>query len=207
MAKQGITITTWSGGEEPCQRLLKSIWNVEYPVLIVVNDAHNLEKTWWEKLYAWSGEMNWHIYQQPVDAYELGAIQATLDNTTWHEFILLQDSIEIKDTEVFRLLFDEFPDQSVAYNPHFQMYLGKYRRSVLEKMHLPEVRTKAEAVRQEEIFARAYQDADKDTKIFNPNFRDEEFYTSWEEMFGRKNLRMEDEYIIKRKGTWSAGQL
>lgn len=207
MTKQGITVTTWSGGEEPCKRLLKSIWNIEYPVLIVINDAHNTPKSWWEKLYAWSGEMTWHIYQQQFDGYELGAIQATLDHTDWDEFILLQDTIEIKDQEVFRLMFTEYPGQSVSYNPHFQMYLGKYRRDILKQISIPEVRTKVEAVRQEEQFAYAYQKADPDLKIFNPQFKDEAFYTSWEEMFGRKNLRMEDDYIIKRKGTWSAGQL
>lgn len=207
MTKQGITITTWSGGEEPCKRLLKSIWGIEYPVLIVVNDSHNMSKNWWEVLYALSGEMEWHVHPQQFDGFEIGAIQATLEHTDWDEFILLQDTIEIKDQAIFTRLFTEYPGQSVAYNPHFQMYLGKYRRDILQQMALPEVRTKVEAVRQEEIFAKAYQDTDRNTQIFNPSFRDEAFYTSWEEMFGRKNLRMEDEYIIKRKGTWSASQL
>lgn len=207
MTKQGITVTTWSGGEEPCKRLLKSIWGIEYPVLIVINDVHNMPRSWWEQLYLWSGEMGWHIKQHDFDGFELGAIKATLADTTWDEFILLQDTIEIKNTEVFRLMFEEFPGQSVAYNPHFQMYLGKYRRDILNTITIPDVRSKVEAVRQEEIFAKLYQDADADLKVFNPNFKDETFYTSWEELFGRKNLRMEDDYIIKRKGTWSAGQL
>ena len=205
--KQGITITTWSGGEEPCSLLMKSIWNINYPVLVVVNDIQNMPPSWGMKLYAMTGEQDWHVQGNTFDGYELGAIESTLKHTDWDEFILLQESIEIKDKDVFRLMFDEYPGQSVAYNPHFQMYLGKYRREVLERMQLPVVRTKVEAVRQEEQFAREYERTDGNLKIFNPQFRDEAFYNNWEEMFGRKNLKMEDAYIIKRKGTWDASQL
>lgn len=183
------------------------MWNIPYPVLIVVNDSKNTPKEWSNRLYHLTGEMMWHIYEQPYDGFEVGAIRAALDKTKWEEFILLQDTIEIKDKNIFKVLFEEFKGQSVAYNPHFQMYLGKYRRVILEQMTLPQVRNKIEAVREEEGFTREYQRIDPDTKVFNPDFRDENFYTCWEEMFGRTNMKMEDDYIIKRKATWSADQL
>lgn len=205
---QGITITTWSGGQEPCERLIRSIWNVDYPVLFVINDSKNLSKEWRKKLYSLTGEQGWHIYQQEFDGFEIAAIDATLSVTPWEEFVLLQDTIEIKDLEVFNKFFIEYNGTSVAYNPHFQMYLGKYRRSVLEKMRpFPQIRDKIEAVRQEWDFTKHYRTIDGNMSILNPEFTDDRFYTSFEDMFGRTNLKMEDQYLIKRKGTWDAKQL
>lgn len=206
MTKQGITVTTWSGGQDSCRLLLKSLWNVSYPVLVVVNDFPKMSAEWAKQLYYMTGEMRWHIYEMAYDGYEIGAIDATMKATDWDEFILLQDTIEIKNQKIFEMLFNNYGGRSVSYNPHFQMYLGKYRREVLERMTLPEVRTKIEAVRQEEDFTRAYKNIEP-TDVFNPSFKDEAFYNNWEEMFGRKNLKMEDEFIIKRKGTWNASQL
>lgn len=204
---QGILITTWSGGEQPCTRLLESIKGIDYPVLIVVNDSDNIPEEWEAKLFDLATETNISIYLQPFDGFEIGAIRAALDHTDWDEFILLQDSIEIKNIEIFKILFDDYALQSVSYNPHFQMYLGKFRREVLNKLTLPVVRTKIEAVRQEELFTNEYKKVDPNIVVFNPRFRDENFYSNWEEIWGRKNLKLEDEYIIKRKGTWSANQL
>jgi|GEM_PF-1414708 len=205
--KQGIVIVTWSGGEKPCRRLIDSVWGIEYPVAIVINDAQNIPPDWLRNLYVLSGEMDWHLLPQNFDGFEIGAIERILEDTDWEEFILLQDTIEIKDKDLFRKLFEDYPQQSVAYNPHFQMYLGKFRREILNKLTLPIVRTKIEAVRQEELFTRDYWNADPETKVFNPHFRDENFYSNWEEEFDRRNLKMEDDYIIKRKGTWDSKQL
>lgn len=205
---KGITITTWSGGQESCEVLLKSLWNIEYPVLIVINDSKNMPKEWWYRLYAMSGEQRWHIWQNPNDAYEIGAIEATLSLTKWEEFILLQDTIEIKDQKIFNILFENYQGKSVSYNPHFQMYLGKYRREVLAKMlPLPQIRDKVEAVRQEWDFTKKYRTLDGNVEIFNPKFVDDNFYDNFEMAFGRNNLKLEDDYIIKRKGTWDASQL
>jgi hypothetical protein len=190
--KQGIIVVTWSGGEKPARRLLESIWNTAYPVAIVLNDAQNTPPEWFKNLYILSGEMGWHLFPQDFDGYEIGAIERVLEETDWEEFILL---------------FDDYVGKSVAYNPHFQMYLGKYRREIFKNLTLPIVRNKIEAVRQEELFTRDYWNADPSTVVFNPQFKDENFYHNWEDEFERKNLKLEDEYIIKRKGTWDAKQL
>lgn len=204
---QGIVVTTWSGGEKPCKRLIESIWTTPYPVAFVINDAQNTSLDWWKTLYALTGEMDWHVFPQDFDGFEIGAIEKVLTETNWDEFILLQDTIEIKNVEIFRILFEDFAGYSVAYNPHFQMYLGKYKREILNKLTLPIVRDKIEAVRQEELFTREYWKIDPSTKVFNPHFRDENFYNNWDNEFDRRNLKMEDDYIIKRKATWSADQL
>lgn len=204
---KGIVVVTWSGGEEPCEVLLKSIWNVSYPVLIVVNDAGNISKKWLKKLYTLTGEQDWHLYLQGYDSFEIGGIKIALETTSWDEFFLLQDTFEVKNIDLFKQLFEDFAGRSVSYNPYLQMYLFKYRREILNKIEIPEVRTKREAIRLEEVFNREYEKADGNLHIFNPRFRDDSYYGNYEDRFGRKNLRMEDDYLIKRKGTWTTEQI
>lgn len=202
--KQGIVVCTWSGGQEACEILLKSIWNVPYPVLIVINDVKNMPLDWWKKLYAMTGEQNWHIYEQEHDGFELGAIKAALQHTDWDEFFLLQDTFEVLNKDIFRILFEDYRERSVTYNPYKQMYLIKFRREILEKMEIPEVREKLESIRQEEVFTTAYGNLEPNMHCFNPAFKDDAFYGNYEERFGRRNLVMRDQYLIKRKGTWTA---
>lgn len=203
--KQGIVVCTWSGGWESCEVLLNSLWNVPYPVLVVVNDASNFPE--WKKLYFMTGEQGWNAVGQKEDRFEIGAIEMALDITDWDEFFFLQDTFEIKNQDLFRRIFDEFPGRSVSYNPYLQMYLFKYRREVLEKIQIPKVRSKRESIRLEEGFNREYELADGNVHIFNPKFTDDKFYGNFEERFGRKNLKMEDDYLIKRKGTWTTEQI
>ena len=203
---KGILVVTWSGGEEPCTLLLKSLWNVSYPVFIVVNDAHNMDKGAWKRLYRLSGEQNWTLHANDKDSFEIGAIDIVLNNTNWSELVILQDTFEIKDQKVFDLLFDS--PKSVMYNPYFQMYLGKFKREVLEKMRpFPEIKTKRDSVKQEWDFTKRYRDIDRDMTVFNPAFDDSNFLNNFHEMFGRNNMVLEDQYLIKRKGTWNATQL
>ena len=199
--KQGIVIVTWSGGKAQFETLINSIKDTHYPIIVVVNDAPNADNAWLSAI-----SNNYLVFQMPWDGFELGAIQTVLQNTVLDEFILLQDTFEILDISIFDILFNNYPGQSVAYNPHFQMYLGKFRREVLKKLSIPEVRNKIDAIRQEEQFTNAYK-AIEPVVIFNPSFRDENFYGSWEERWGRKNLVLRDQYLIKRKGTWDANQL
>lgn len=196
---QGIVICTWSGGKEQLTVLLDSLKGTTYPIVIVVNDAPNAD--WVNNLSS-----EYLVFRMPWDGYELGAMQVALRHTNLDEFVLLQDTFEILDITLFDRLFNDYPGQSVAYNPHFQMYLGKFRREALEKMEIPEVRNKADAVLQEEHFTKEYR-AIETTVVFNPAFIDNNFYDSWEERWGRKNLVLKDQYLIKRKGVWDASQI
>lgn len=195
--KQGILIVTWSGGKESFKILINSL-STEYPVIVVVNDGNNA---------SWITEFkDIRFIISEDDRFELGAITKVLELTDWDEFILLQDTIEIKNNSIFEILFNNYPNQSVAYNPHFQMYLGKFRRETLEKLSIPVVTNKIESVAQEGAFLKQYMDTEN-VAIFNPHFIDGNFYGSYEELWGRKNLILSDEYLIKRKGTWDASQL
>jgi hypothetical protein len=89
----------------------------------------------------------------------MGAIQAIYDNLPWiKEFWLLQDSIVIKDIDIFTVTFEELYGKSVSYAPNtFECYLGKWRRDILDNMQpFPQVTTKKEAIHWEHEFAAHY---------------------------------------------------
>lgn len=200
--KQGIVICTWSGGQEQFEVLLNSI-HTHYPIFIVFNDGINIP---WEYVNDLT-KKGYNVVLSDVDGYEMEAIKLILEHTDLDEFTVLQDTFEIIDNSLFDRLFVDYVGRSVQYNPHFQMYLGKFRRVILEQMTLPEVRTKAQAVSQEWDFIVEYRKLEPDIVTFNSAFRDENFFGQYEDRFGRKNLVMKDKYLIKRKGTWDASQI
>lgn len=204
MPKQAIVVCSWPGGKESLQVLLDSMHDIPYPIYLAFNDGPAVDSIWLIRLE----QAGYNILLQEHDGFELGTISLILAQTDLDEFILLQDTIEIKNSDIFRILFDNYPNQSVSYNPHFQMYLGKYRREILSQMNIPHVTNKVGAVQQEEVFHKEYRQREPTTAIFNHNFVDEQYHNNpKEERFGRLNLVLHDEYIIKRKGTWSVDQL
>ena len=202
--KQGIGIVTWYGGEESFLTLINSIpVSCPYPICIVVNGSD--KAGWVDEWTSTYGRDNALLVKVPYDGYELGAIKIILEVTDWDEFIFLQDTIEIIDPSIFKKLFDDFPGESVCYNGVFQMYLGKFRREVLEQMEFPLIENKLAAIMHEYEFAKAYSDIDS-PRVFNPLFNDEVFIhdpDNYEQRWGRLNLVLRDNYIIKRKGSWT----
>ena len=134
--------------------------------------------------------------------WELGKIRFVYENTNIDEFFLLHDSCEVKDPSLFDLVFEKHRGESVAFSDHpvvFGMYLGKYRREILEKMDIPIVRDKKGAIYWEEKFNIDYVQLDPATVLLFDDFR---HTTIFEEKLGRKNMKVENEYLVKWKGTW-----
>ena len=195
--KQGILIITWSGGQEQFETLIGSIpVDIGYPILVVVNDGDNAS---WIDPYI-SGGLE--IIKSPYDGYELGAIDLVLRNTDWDEFVVLQDTFEIKNPQIFYILLNVYAGSSISYGPYFQMYHGKFRREILEQIEFPIVKNKLEAIQHEFTFMYEYKKLDPKTICFNEYFTDSNFLDNIEVKWGRENLVLEDEYLIKRKGTW-----
>lgn len=197
--KQGVIIVTWSGGREQYECLLNSLPSpFKYGLLTVVNDGNNAD---WIEQRSSRYEGIGGVYKVPYDGFELGALKLAMEVTDWDEFILLQDTIEILDGKILDILFENYPNSSVAYGPSVQMFLAKFRRQVLEKLEIPDTRTKLQSIYQESQFVKIYQEIEP-FNIFNTAFRDENFYGNTEFRWGRENLILKDEYLIKRKGTW-----
>lgn len=194
--KQGVIIVTWSGGKEQFECLFNSLEKpFKYGLLVVVNDGDNAG--WIE--HGFDGYNG--VYKVSYDGFELGALKLALEVTDWDEFILLQDTFEIIDNKIFQILFENYTDQSVSYGPERQMYLGKYRRQILKRLKIPDVREKVESIYFESKFVNNYEEIEPFI-IFNNDFSDSRFLGNYEWMWGRKNLILSDKYLIKRKGTW-----
>lgn len=129
--------------------------------------------------------------------YELGKIRWIFENTLLDEFILLQDSVVLKTTDWLDGVFDFNGSVSLAKRPFF-MYLGKYRRDALEKIDIPHVNSKQEAIEKEASWTKQYSEHDDFKVMFN--LADTNIFN---EHLGRHNMIIENEQLIKYKHIWS----
>jgi len=129
--------------------------------------------------------------------YELGKIWWVIENTTIDEFLFLQDSVVLKSTDWLDDLFDYEGSVSLAARPFF-MYLGKYKRATLEKIGIPEVSSKQQAVDLEATWTKRYSEAGDCLKLF-----DLQDTNVFEEHLGRRNMVIENDKLIKYKHIWS----
>jgi len=82
--------------------------------------------------------------------------------------------------------------------------MGIYDRKLLKKTGIPEVRTRAEAVYFEVRWVEDYILAAGEISVFFSDLNDSDIF---EEVFGRTNMVLENDYLKKYKGTWSRSQL
>lgn len=135
------------------------------------------------------------------DYFETGAMRHMM-NTDVDEFFLLQDSVVVKDTEIFDIAFKEHKGKSVSVAGQYCSFLGKYRRDILKNLEIPFVETKQASVDAEHFFNTTYTKADNPI-VLDEFFGWEEYDSRFEEKFGRLNKVFENKWLIKYKGTWS----
>ena len=129
--------------------------------------------------------------------YELGKIRWILENTNLDEFIFLQDSVILKSTDWLDEVFDYNGSVSFAARPFF-MYLGKYKRETLERVGVPEVVSKQQAVDYEATWTKQYSEAGTYETLFD--LSDTNHFT---EHLGRRNMVIENDKLVKYKHIWS----
>lgn len=130
----------------------------------------------------------WEGLGRPVGSFELGAIRKGVE--LFDEFIYLHDTVIIKDNSLFDKLFEI--DGNVALTNNFYHYFGKYVSADLPS--IPQVSNKEDAIYWEiRWFTKPY-------KVFEPQlpFHIEQF----EEKYGRINMKLENDYLIKYKARW-----
>lgn len=136
--------------------------------------------------------------------FELGKINWIFNNTTIERFFFLQDSVVIKDDRIFELL-DETGSIALSKDPSiYGMYLGIYERKHLAKIDIPIPQSKREAIDYEISWTSKYCQAAKSVRIAFPDLADRNA-SKKEIVFGRENLVLENDFLIKYKGNW--GQL
>lgn len=152
-------------------------------------------------LYGVSYPIAIHENTQDNDGFELAAIKHAFDEGI-DEFVLLQDSIEIKDKNLFDMVFSlkSFSVSLCNYPYYFGCYLGKYRLKTLEKITISQIKTKSDAVEYEQVFTRQYVANEPNLNIFFPGFGVNTGKIVMK--LGEKRMVLENNYYTKYKGTW-----
>lgn len=133
--------------------------------------------------------------------YELGKINWIWNNTNFDRWLFLQDSVVIKDTSFIDMIFSYPKSVAISNCPvPFGMYLGVYSRETLNKVGVPKARTKEDAIMWEVEWSNKYCSVE-DVPVMFDDFTDGNA-KGIKDMFGRPNLVLENDYLIKYKGTW-----
>lgn len=129
-----------------------------------------------------------HTNTNENNGWELAGIKKGKD--TYDEFIHLMDSTLIKDISLFDKLFEM--EGNVFLTQGGYHYMGKFVSKTLPD--LPNVSTKQEAIVYELHWL------PKPHKYFEPDLP---VHTDkFEDKYGQKRMRLENDYIIKWKGTF-----
>lgn len=142
-------------------------------------------------------------------SFELGKIKFIQENTKIEKFLFLQDSIIFKDVEKFYFDLSRFTGSvSINKSPtYYGSYMGIYERKILNKIKIPIIKNKEEAVYYEVAFNNKYAKLAKNKiPILYPDLNDSQ-NSGFELVNGRNNLKIENEVLIKYKGTWTTEQL
>jgi len=174
--KKAIIIPTHERGALFLNDLLESLQGCKYPIIIHYNTNERNE-------------------------FEMGAVRIGKELEI-DEFILLPDSVVIKDQVILDMFFEQ--EGSVSLDLHYLSYVGKYRLEILNQLNVPDVRTKKDAWKQEFDFHNEYCMIEAPLKLFPGFWNHTDIY---EEKHGRKNLINENDYIIKYKGCWTADHI
>lgn len=192
-----VVICTSAGRWNFLREILKSLYGYhKYPIYIVINDAPKAED------FPSTISNYYSIVGLDRNYWELGAIQAML-NYPVEEFFFLQDSLDILDVSFINYAFERWPGQSVAFDRHFSMYMGKYRREPLLNMgDLPLINSKGDAIYSEFKFIQKYVKFEpQEIPVLDYAFADNNPNNYWEDKYGRKNLVLVSPYLRKYKGT------
>jgi hypothetical protein len=183
--KQGIVIVTSEATKDFLDESIYSCLQTKYPILVVSNLNYSPEIKYDEvKLIVndWNG-------------YELGGIERGMEE--FDEFILLHDTVIIKDQKLFDLCF-EF-DGSVGLTKDLAYsYCGKFRTEILQQMSLPRVYSYQEAVDQERPFGVKYLEIEKKYMEIEP-LGAGDHSIPLVERHGRQGIILSNNYLEKHK--------
>ena len=134
--------------------------------------------------------------------FELGKIKWVFENTKIQRFMFLQDSVVIKNQSLFDLLYKDKGSIALTNDPGmYGMYLGVYERNILEKIEIPLPKNKSESIAYELSWTESYCKAARNVRLAFTDFSDSRSKEKTV-LFGRENLVLENDFLIKYKGNW-----
>ncbi len=191
--KRGVVIGTSEYSKDFLRPLLDSIKDIKYNVLIVSNGNWNPNQIIADFLKDNQLSRDWcSLAINSWNGWELACI--TRGKETFSEFVFIHDTTLIKDITLFDKLFAiEGNVVLTAGNFH---YMGKFVTKELP--NLPRVHDKVTAIMLETTWLNGFKFTE-----FTPDLPAHTLI--WEMMHGMKRMRLENEYMIKWKGTvWIA---
>lgn len=135
--------------------------------------------------------------------WELDKIGWCAEHLGCARFLFLSDTVVVKDDRFFDLAFGA-GERSVAISDcpiKFGMFMGVFVPDVVLHTFMPPVRDKEHAIELEQSWARQYSSFDSDAPLLFDDFTDAMAQRT-EVRHGRVNLRLENDYLIRFKGTW-----
>jgi len=133
--------------------------------------------------------------------YEIGKIKWCAQHLK-ERFLFLQDSIICKKIEWIEEIFNKQKSVALFNDPCiYGTYMGIYDPVILNEIEIPTATNKAEAVHFEIAWTTKYVQAAKDVEIAFPEISDSAAKNK-EMRYGRLNLILENEHLIKYKGNW-----
>jgi len=184
---KGIVITTSEHTKDFLIECLNSLKNAPYSVLVVCNNTDTAPAKKWLKKHR-------HRFEDEVvfnnwNAFELGGIYRGKQN--FDEFVHLMDTTIVKDISVFDEVFKL--DGHVFFTNGGYHYMGKFVSSELPE--IPRVDNKNDAIALELRWLNG-----KMRTYFTPDLP---VHTNvFEEIHGKTRMRLENDYLIKFKGTY-----
>lgn len=114
----------------------------------------------------------------------------------YDEFILLQDSVKIKDTSLLKEMLES--PSSVFLSNWGQNYFCKYKSAILKQIPI-KIESKKESVEMERKLHEEYKKFEEPEIMLDGCLENTKVF---EEAYGRNNMICENKYFKKYKGTW-----
>ena len=185
---KGILIVTSEATKDFLRDCLISCHQEKYPIMVVSNNY--LPDT-----NIANSHISYFVHNQ-WNGFELGGIEQAMKE--FDEFILLQVTCIIKDQKLFDECFDF--DGSVYFTDRLSFHYGaKFRREILEKIGVPRVNTREEAISQEWNWGHLYFDTETKWKYLEPIMEAGNHDMPIVERHGRKGILLETPWMEKHK--------
>lgn len=159
---------------------MESIKDTKYDILVVSNGNYTPDLSYFDRQHK--------LIVNEWNGWEIGGIQRGKE--TFDEFVFLMDTCIIKDITLFDRLFG-IEGHVVLTKGNFH-YMGKFVTKELP--NLPRVHDKTTAIMLEVKWLDGYKYTE-----FQPDLPVHTL--NWEEIHGMNRMRLENDYMIKWKGT------
>lgn len=158
---------------------------------------HKTSRGWLEDLLD-SIDTTYPIIISNHQGWCMNGIQKFYENNDYDEVCILNESMIVKDNDLWRIIFEENKGKSVMLGVDYTMFTGKYLTEHI--LPFPDVKTKRDDVLLgEDQWCRGYSRQPIEHILLDPLH---DTFQEFEEKNGRNNMILENQWLKKFKGHW-----